>query len=396
MALANVLANLIRNVWSNIIIFCGHFPAGVHHFTAAEVEGETRARWYVRQLMGSCNISGGRLFHVLSGNLSHQIEHHLFPDMPSNRYPEVSRPESAPSRRAMGCTLQHRFSHPPVRHDDGHHLATGVSRRGRHGHHDLNPPLTEPRLSERRVHVRVRVSPATGGKPHGDDVVGGESLDQYDLTELLARSGMASIFKALDRESGATVALKIPHLQFESDIVFHERFRREEDIGKRLEHPSIVRVLSPRQKSRMYLAMEYVEGTSLRAMMQAKKRLPVDQALDIARQISAALVYLHGLKVVHRDLKPENILVTAEGQVKLLDFGIALDEVGRRLTWAGLSATIGTPDYMAPEQIGGRRGDTRTDVYALGTILYEMLTGELPFQAPNAQAMMRAKTSSGP
>jgi len=93
---ANALANLMRNVWSNVIIFCGHFPTGVQHFTQAEVAGETRARWYVRQLLGSCNIGGGKLFHILSGNLSHQIEHHLFPDMPSNRYPEV-----APRVRAL-------------------------------------------------------------------------------------------------------------------------------------------------------------------------------------------------------------------------------------------------------------------------------------------------------
>jgi len=97
-ALGTTTANLIRNVWSNMIIFCGHFPAGVHHFTVAEVEGETRAAWYVRQLLGSCNIGGGRLFHILSGNLSHQIEHHLFPDMPSNRYPEI-----APRVRALAA-----------------------------------------------------------------------------------------------------------------------------------------------------------------------------------------------------------------------------------------------------------------------------------------------------
>ncbi|MGH8630920.1 MAG: fatty acid desaturase family protein, partial [Burkholderiales bacterium] len=91
-------ANTLRNVWTNIIIFCGHFPAGVHHFRKEDVEGETRAQWYVRQLLGSCNIGGGRLFHILSGNLSHQIEHHLFPDMPSNRYPEV-----APRVRALAA-----------------------------------------------------------------------------------------------------------------------------------------------------------------------------------------------------------------------------------------------------------------------------------------------------
>jgi linoleoyl-CoA desaturase len=93
---ANVVANLVRNVWAYVIIFCGHFPEGVQYFSAQEVEDETRARWYVRQLLGSCNIDGGRLFHVISGNLSHQIEHHLFPDMPSNRYPEV-----APRVRAL-------------------------------------------------------------------------------------------------------------------------------------------------------------------------------------------------------------------------------------------------------------------------------------------------------
>ncbi|MGH8540746.1 MAG: fatty acid desaturase family protein [Stenotrophobium sp.] len=90
------IANTLRNIWTNIIIFCGHFPQGVHHFRKEDVEGETRAQWYVRQLLGSCNIGGGKLFHILSGNLSHQIEHHLFPDMPSNRYPEV-----APRVRAL-------------------------------------------------------------------------------------------------------------------------------------------------------------------------------------------------------------------------------------------------------------------------------------------------------
>lgn len=87
---ANAIANIIRNIWTFIIIFCGHFPAGVHNFTVEQVEGETRARWYLRQLLGSANIKGGKLFHIMSGNLSHQIEHHLFPDMCSNRYPEVA------------------------------------------------------------------------------------------------------------------------------------------------------------------------------------------------------------------------------------------------------------------------------------------------------------------
>lgn len=224
----------------------------------------------------------------------------------------------------------------------------------------------------------------------------GEKLDQYELTELIARSGMASIFKARDTLTGAAVAIKVPYLQFESDVVFYTRFEREETIGQRLDHPNIIKVLTPVRKSRMYIAMEYVEGTSLRAMMRDKRPLPTEQGLDIARQICCALVYMHGQRVVHRDLKPENILVNTEGTIKIMDFGIALDESARRLTWSGLSSTIGTPDYMAPEQVSGRRGDVRTDIYALGAVLYEMLTAELPYHGPNVYAMMRAKTSEDP
>src|ERR1700675_3451068 len=223
----------------------------------------------------------------------------------------------------------------------------------------------------------------------------GENLDQYKLTEVIARSGIASIFKAIDQISGQTVAIKVPYMQFESDVVFYGRFQREEEVGRRLNHPGIVKVLAPKKKSRMYIAMEYIEGDSLRALMR-DPGLPVEKALGLARQLAETLVYMHGEGVVHRDLKPENILVTAEGRVKIMDFGIALDESARRLTWSGLSSTIGTPDYMAPEQVSGRRGDARTDIYSLGTILYEMLTGHLPYSSDSVYDMMRAKTSEDP
>ncbi len=226
--------------------------------------------------------------------------------------------------------------------------------------------------------------------------VAGERLDQYQLGELLARSGMASIFRATDTATGQTVALKIPHPQLESDAIFFERFKREEEIGQRLDHANVVKVLTPRGKSRMYIAMEYVDGRSLRSIIQADAPLPPERALDVARQVTEALVYLHRHGVVHRDVKPENILLTADGKVKILDFGIALNETKRRLTWTGLSATLGTPDYMAPEQIGGRRGDGRTDVYAVGTMLYEMLTKNLPFNTTNASALLRAKANEDP
>ncbi len=224
----------------------------------------------------------------------------------------------------------------------------------------------------------------------------GENLDQYKLTEVIARSGMASIFRAIDTVDGADVVIKIPYMQFESDVVFYGRFQREEEVGCRLNHRGIIKVLTPKRKSRMYIAMEYIEGQSLRVLMREPGGMPTDKALDIARQIAETLVYMHGEGVVHRDLKPENILVTKEGKTKIMDFGIALDESARRLTWSGLSSTIGTPDYMAPEQVSGRRGDVRTDIYALGVILYEMLTGNLPYSGPNVYNVMRAKTGEDP
>jgi len=228
------------------------------------------------------------------------------------------------------------------------------------------------------------------------DLAPGETVDQYQVLDVIARSGMATIFRARDLENGHTVALKVPHLQYASDMVFHERFKREEEIGQRLDHPAVIKVFQPREKSRLYLAMEYVDGELLRDRLRRERRLPSETAVALAIAIADALAYLHDHGVVHRDLKPENIMVTADRRVKLVDFGIALDTTLRKMTWAGLSQTVGTPDYMAPEQVKGKRGDARSDLYALGVILYEMLTGETPFQGDNVYAAMRAKLQDDP
>src|SRR5262249_17472503 len=147
----------------------------------------------------------------------------------------------------------------------------------------------------------------------------------------------------------------------------------------RLSHPAVIRVLKPKEKSRLYMVLEYVHGTLLRDRLTREHQLPVDDAVHIAIRIADALRYLHDHGVVHRDLKPENVMLTLDGGVKLIDFGIAHDETLRKITWSGLSQSVGTPDYMAPEQLKGRGGDARTDLYALGVVLYEMLTGVVPF-----------------
>ena len=224
----------------------------------------------------------------------------------------------------------------------------------------------------------------------------GETLDQYELLDVIARSGMATIFRARDRENGHTVALKVPHLEYASDLVFHRRFEREEAIGQRLAHPAVIKVLRPRQKSRLYLVMEYAQGELLRERLRREGRLPVADAVELGIKIADALVYLHGQGVVHRDLKPENNMLTADGSVKLMDFGIAFDATLGDLTWSGLSSSVGTPEYMTPEQVRARHGDERTDLYSLGVILYEMLTGKLPWSGDSAPEVMHAKLEEDP
>jgi len=224
----------------------------------------------------------------------------------------------------------------------------------------------------------------------------GDQLDHYRVDSLVARSGMASIFKGTDLRSGAPVALKIPHPEMESDVVFFDRFQREQDIGVKLNHPSVMKVFADPKRSQIYMVMEWVDGTLLRTILREHRKLSAERATRIAIGICSALEYIHKNGVVHRDLKPENIMVGPNDEIKLIDFGIAGQQGARRLTFAKLQNVMGTPDYISPEQVKGKRGDGRSDIYALGVMLYEMLTGEAPFKGPNPFAVMNDRLSNYP
>jgi serine/threonine-protein kinase len=228
-----------------------------------------------------------------------------------------------------------------------------------------------------------------------DKIEPGQQIDFYRIESQVARSGMATIFRAIDTRDGRVVALKIPHPDMESDPILFDRFKREAAIGERLDHPQVMRVYGDQKRSRVYMVMEWCEGQLLRRILDNGK-LPEDRALRIATRVLDALEYIHAHGVVHRDLKPENIMVDDHDRVKLIDFGIASDANSRRLTYTSLSPALGTPNYIAPEQVKGKRGDARSDIYAMGIILYEMLSGKLPFSGPSALAVMNDRLINHP
>jgi len=228
-----------------------------------------------------------------------------------------------------------------------------------------------------------------------DAIEPGSQIDFYRIDQPIARSGMASIFRATDTRDNRTVALKIPHPDLEADPILYDRFIREAGIGEKLDHPKVMRVFGGEKHSRIYMVMEWVDGRLLREVL-AEGPISHKRALHITLGVLEALDYIHANGVVHRDLKPENIMVDANDDIKLIDFGIAGDSAARRLTYANITAAIGTPNYISPEQVKGKRGDGRSDLYTMGIILYEMLSGKMPFAGPNPQAIMNERLLNHP
>ena len=217
----------------------------------------------------------------------------------------------------------------------------------------------------------------------------GDQFDHYQIQAYMAQGGMSDIYRAFDLVNRREVVIKIPDQSMLGDPAQFERFQRELEVMKTLDHPTILKGLGSGKYNRVpYLVTEFVNGQSLRALIETSAPFPQEQVLSLIRKIADGMAYCHKNDVIHRDLKPENILITTDGQPVIMDFGLALTKGAHRVTYSNLSATMGTPDYMAPEQIEGQRGDQRTDVYALGTIMYEMLVGKMPFTGDNNMAIM--------
>jgi serine/threonine-protein kinase len=233
--------------------------------------------------------------------------------------------------------------------------------------------------------------------PDGPPLLG----DRYELGEVIGRGGMAEVHRGRDLRLGRLVAIKSLRVDLVTDQVFQERFRREAQSSASLNHPSIVAVYDTGESAingvRVpYIVMEYVEGKTLREMLREEPSISVDVALEVTSEILAALDYSHRAGIVHRDIKPGNVMITDDGQVKVMDFGIAraMGEAGQTMTQT--SMVVGTAQYLSPEQARGETADARSDLYATGCVLYELLTGRPPFVGDSLVSVAMAHVKEAP
>jgi serine/threonine-protein kinase len=203
---------------------------------------------------------------------------------------------------------------------------------------------------------------------------------RYKLGEKLGSGGMSTVYLAQDEVLDRPVAVKLLHREISEEADQLERFRREARAAARLSHPNLVGVIDAGEdEGRPYIVFEYVEGDTLKKLIAEKGGLEVDEAVAYAIEIGRGLIAAHGRKLIHRDVKPQNVLIDRDGRAKVTDFGIARSMEGEGMTATG--RVLGTTDYVSPEQAMGEDVDERSDVYSLGIVLYEMLTGDVPFRA---------------
>ncbi|HMA45491.1 MAG TPA: protein kinase [Gemmatimonadales bacterium] len=263
-------------------------------------------------------------------------------------------------------------------------------------------------LKEKAQLVEYMMHAATGSKtqplaaaPTAGDLLRPGSIfaGRYDVKEVLGAGGMGVVYRAFDRELGEPVAIKTLRPDVVAgDPVALERFKQEIRLARRITHRNVVRTYDLGEVDGMYyLTMEFVEGTPLKALIQSRGRLPVPVTLTIGKQLCRALEMAHEEGVIHRDIKPQNIVVEANGFLKVMDFGIARlanPPRGKGLTEAGMA--VGTPDYMSPEQLAGKELDPRSDLYSTGVVLFECLTGQLPFEADTPWSLIAKHIEEDP
>jgi serine/threonine protein kinase len=223
----------------------------------------------------------------------------------------------------------------------------------------------------------------------------GEYVGPYKIIERLGHGGMATVWKGYHPPLERYVAIKVLHPAFVDDAAFLERFHKEAKIVARLVHPHIAPVYDFSEEDGMpYLVMRYVEGETLKTVLR-RASLPLGRILEVLRPAGEALAYAHGQGVLHRDIKPSNIMETPEGEIFLTDFGLArmMEDVDAAFS---RDMMVGTPQYISPEQARGEELDRGTDIYSLGVVLFEMLTGRVPFEGDTAQAIIRDQILSPP
>jgi TolB-like protein/predicted Ser/Thr protein kinase len=256
---------------------------------------------------------------------------------------------------------------------------------GRCGKSLVETPTTPPTATTQHFGLKASV----------DFLPGQHFGPRYQIVEEIGRGGMGVVYKAIDRELNRVVALKMIRPELSSDPEMVDQFKRELILAREISHENVIRIHDLGEaRGIKYISMKYIEGTSLRDLIQATGRLTVEKAIGIAGQVCAALTAAHKKGVVHRDLKPQNIMIDRSGDAHVMDFGIARSLGAKETLTDG--KIIGTPDYISPEQAQGKAADVRSDIYSLGCIIYEMTTGSKPFKSETLEGIFQQHISRAP